>query len=139
MTWGWHNCDIFMKAQPESLATGATHNMSRDYLLLLPSCHPTLLLESVQLYPPLAPTFLTQIENNVLSIFFLSKSERERERTQLDALINFRIKELGTFLQKAWITKSIYMWEKHDNWIECILESKYTWEVKEECVCKMYD
>lgn len=41
----------------ESLATDATRNMSYYYLLLLPSCHPTSLSESVQTYPPLAPIF----------------------------------------------------------------------------------
>ena len=67
-----------MKAQPESLATSATHNMSHDYLLQLPSSHPTLLLKSVQLYPPLEPTFLPQIENNVSTIIILSKDERKK-------------------------------------------------------------
>ena len=71
-----------MKAQPESLATGATHNMSHDYLLQLPSSHPTLLLKSVQRYPPLAPTFLPQVENNISSIFF-NQRVREREREDI--------------------------------------------------------
>lgn len=90
-------CDIFIKAQPESLATSATHNMSRYYLLLLPSCHPTLLSESVQPYPPLAPTFLPQIEINVPSIFSVNEWRRKRG----GILVNLSLSELGTVVQRT--------------------------------------